>query len=242
MSKLGVNIDHVATLREARKVSYPSPVEAAIIAEKAGADQITIHLREDRRHIQDNDLIAIRKKVNVPLNLELAVDEEIVSIACSAGPNICTFVPERREELTTEGGLDVVKKFDRLRKFVKLLKDRSITVSMFIEPVEGQISASRECGADSIELHTGKYCELTGKDDIREELDRLRRSAIVAKEAGLYVAAGHGLNYENTREVVKSIPEIAEYNIGHSIIARAVFVGLDTAVREMKKILGGANI
>jgi len=213
-------------------------VPAAVLAEKAGADQITIHLREDRRHIQDFDLRLIRKTVNVPLNLELASNEEIVGIACEVVPDICTFVPERREELTTEGGLDVVKNFDRLRRFVKLLTERAVTISMFIEPVPEQIVASKECGARSIELHTGRYCGATAKDDIKQELGKLKSSAVMARELGLYVAAGHGLNYDNAPEIVKNIPEIVEYNIGHAIIARAVFVGIQQAVVEMKKIVG----
>jgi len=234
MATLGVNIDHVATLRQARgNVSYPDPVIAAGIVENAGADQITIHLREDRRHIQDADLIALRKLVRVPLNLELAATDEIVDIAIKVRPDVCTFVPEKRQELTTEGGLDVIKNFDKLRSYVKILKAESIIVSMFIDPEPKQVEASKELGAQAIEIHTGRYCE----HNSREEFDRIKAAAKIAKDAGLHVAAGHGLNYDNAALVVKEVPDIAEYNIGHSIIARAVFVGLAQAVIEMKKLI-----
>jgi pyridoxine 5-phosphate synthase len=240
--KLGVNIDHVATLRQARgNVRYPDPITAAAIVENAGADQITIHLREDRRHIQEHDLRTLRKTVAVPLNLELAASREIVDIAAEVKPDICTFVPERRQELTTEGGLDVVKSFDKLSGYVKFLKEHSIVVSMFIDPDLDQVDASKEVGADAIELHTGRYCELFKDEKCGNELTRLKKSAIRADEIGLHVAAGHGLNYDNTSLIVKEIPQIVEYNIGHAIIARAVFVGLSQAVKEIKKIVGGLS-
>jgi pyridoxine 5-phosphate synthase len=238
MATLGVNIDHIATLRQARRTSYPDPVTAALIVEKAGADQITVHLREDRRHIQDQDLANLRRVVTKPLNLELAATDEIVGVALKVKPNVCTFVPEKREELTTEGGLNVAGDFNRLRAYTHNLRDAGVVVSMFIDPDMQQIEASREMGADSIELHTGKYCELHGTDRA-SELERLKKCAAHAMKAGLRVAAGHGLNYDNTADVVHAIPEILEYNIGHAIVARAIFVGLDEAVRQMKKILGG---
>lgn len=262
MAKLGINIDHVATLRQARgNVFYPDPISAAAIVEEAGADQVTIHLREDRRHIQDADLFTLRKTVKTLLNLELAATDEIVGIASKVRPNTCTFVPERRMELTTEGGLDIAKNFDKLRGYTQTLKDNSIIVSMFIDLDLEQVLASKEVGATAIELHTGRYCELyncSGRacsariskatprlgsgqgfaaTDVREELSRLKKAAIRAREIGLYVAAGHGLNYDNITFVVKEIPEIMEYNIGHAVIARAVFVGLAQAVAEMKEII-----
>ncbi len=256
--KLGVNIDHIATLRQARGTIYPDPITAASIVENSGGDQITVHLREDRRHIRDADLFTLRKVIKTLLNLELAATDEIVAIACKARPDICTFVPEKRAELTTEGGLDVVKNFDKLRGYNKILKENSVLVSMFIDPEVKQVEASKELGADAIELHTGRYCELCGSaqsvaqdfspanigrsKDLRytllqEEIDKLKAAAIRAKELGLHVAAGHGLNYDNTSLIVKEVPEITEYNIGHAIVARAVFVGLAQAVGEMKKLV-----
>lgn len=238
--KLGVNIDHVATLRQVRgNVRYPDPLTAAAIVENAGADQITIHLREDRRHIQEHDLRTLRKTVSIPLNLELAADNKIVDIAAEVKPDVCTFVPEKRQELTTEGGLNVVKYFNKLRTYIKFLKEHSIAVSMFIDPETEQVDASKEIGAHAVELHTGKYCELFKDKNGGNELTRLKKSAIRADELGLHVAAGHGLNYDNTSMVVKEIPQIVEYNIGHAIIARAVFVGLLQAVTEMKQLLIG---
>ena len=235
MARLGVNIDHIATLRQARGTRYPDPVSAAAVVTNAGGDQITIHLREDRRHIQDSDLRLLRKTVSVPLNLELAAIDGIVGIAAEVRPDTCTFVPEKRQELTTEGGLDVIKNFDLLRRYTARLKEKSITVSMFIDPDTKQIEASREIGAEVIELHTGKYCEPGA--NVKEELERLKKMAVYAKNVGLVVAAGHGLNYDNMTPIVKEVPEIVEYNVGHSIIARAVFVGLAQAVREMKEMV-----
>lgn len=239
MTKLGVNIDHVATLRQARRTRYPDPVTAAVVAENSGADQITVHLREDRRHIQEYDLLTLRKTVRTMLNLELAASREIVDIAITARPDVCTFVPEKRQELTTEGGLDVIKHFDLLKTYIKELKANSITVSLFIDPENEQVEASREIGADAIELHTGQFCELfdRGEKNASKEVERLKKSAYHANESGLYVAAGHGLNYDNVGLVLKEVPEIVEYNIGHSIIARSVFVGLENAVRQMKDLL-----
>lgn len=234
--KLGINIDHVATLRQVRGgvVPYPDPLAAASIIEKTSADQLTVHLREDRRHIQDKDLPALRKIVTKSLNMEMAASDEIVDIALKIKPDVATFVPERRLELTTEGGLDVVKNLKLLKRYVNKLKVNSITVSMFIDPDLKQVEASKELGADAIELHTGQYCELCSR---KEEINRLKKAAIRAKEIGLYVAAGHGLHYENIGFLVREIPEIVEYNIGHSIIARAIFVGLEEAVAEMRRIL-----
>lgn len=239
---LGVNIDHVATLREVRGTSYPSPIIAATVVENAGADQVTVHLREDRRHIQETDLWALKNVVRTRLNLELAAVDEIVEIALKAKPNTCTFVPEKREELTTEGGLDVVKNFNKLGRYVKELKANSIAVSMFIDPENEQVEASKELGATAIELHTGRYCELFDSKSYKNELERLKRSTLRGKELGLHVAAGHGLNYDNTRVIVLEIPEILEYNVGHSIVARALYVGLEQAVKEMKKLIETGSI
>jgi pyridoxine 5-phosphate synthase len=221
----------VATLRQARGSQYPDPIPAATICEMAGADGITIHLREDRRHIVDRDLELMRKIVTTTLNLEMAATEEMVGIARAARPDICTFVPEKREERTTEGGLDVAGGFASVSIAVAALRETGIRVSLFIDPDIDQIEASRRCGADMVELHTGDYCEAKGsaKDT---ELGRLTQAAQVAAGLGLRVAAGHGLHYHNVRPVAQ-IPQIEELNIGHSIIARAVFVGLDAAVRQM---------
>jgi len=236
MANLGVNIDHIATLRQARGTVYPDPIAAALIVEKAGADQITVHLREDRRHIQEQDLGNLKRVLLKPLNLELAAADEIVSVALKIKPTVCTFVPEKREELTTEGGLDVVREFGKLQSFVRELKKAGVTVSMFVDPELQQIEASRELGADAIELHTGRYCELKGGGRTAE-LDRLKRCAVHAMGAGLHVAAGHGLNYDNTADMVQAIPEVVEYNIGHAIIAKAVFIGIEEAVKEMKRLI-----
>jgi len=244
IKKLGVNIDHVATVRQARGTRYPDPVSAAVIAEASGADQITIHLREDRRHIQEADLRLLRQTVTTDLNLELAANDEVVSIACEVRPDIATFVPERREELTTEGGLDVVKNFSKLKVCVDLLNEVSTVSSMFIAPEIEQIEASRETGAKNVEFHTGAYAEFADHKDKRMllELERIKKAVEHAKKLGLYVAAGHGLNYDNTPLIVKEVPNIVEYNIGHAIVARAIFVGLARAVEEMKQLIQGANL
>ncbi|HZY04769.1 MAG TPA: pyridoxine 5'-phosphate synthase [Anaeromyxobacteraceae bacterium] len=235
-ARLGVNVDHVATLRQARRVSYPDPVAAAMLAELAGADQITIHLREDRRHIQDRDLQVMRRTVSTRLNLEMAGSAEMVKIAYEVRPDMCTLVPERREELTTEGGLEVVAARDQVRKVVKTLKDAEIQVSLFIDPDLDQVKGAHRLEVDVVELHTGRYCEARLAGDRRRELARLVDAAKAATRLGLKVAAGHGLNYQNLLPVA-AIQEIEEFNIGHAIVGRAVLVGMERAVREMKDLI-----
>ena len=234
--KLGVNVDHVATLRQARGTTYPSPLEAAILCEKGGADGITIHLREDRRHIQDADLFAFRKALKVPLNLEMANSAEIVEIALAAKPAEVCLVPERRQELTTEGGLDAAGQFAALQPTVARLKDAGIVVSLFIEPALRQLDAAVALGAPVVELHTGKYCDETGAERAAE-LRRLVEAAQYGSRAGLRINAGHGLNYENLPAFLAAVPHLDTLNIGHSIVARAVLVGMERAVREMKGLL-----
>ncbi len=234
--RLGVNIDHVATLRQARGTTYPSPLEAAALCEKGGADGITIHLREDRRHIQDSDLYALRKALKVPLNLEMANTAEIVGIAVATKPAEVCLVPERRQEVTTEGGLDAAGQFDALKPSITKLAAAGITVSLFIEPSLRQLDAAVALGAPVVELHTGKYCDLAGGE--REaELRRLVEAAEHGHRIGLQVNAGHGLNYENLPAFLKAVPHLDTLNIGHSIVARAVMAGMEKAVREMKDLL-----
>lgn len=240
MKRLGVNIDHVATLRQARKTRYPNPLAAAALVEKAGGDQITVHLREDRRHIQDIDVKELRKTVSTLLNLEMSATPEMVKIACEIKPDAATLVPERRQELTTEGGLDVVKGSEMLGSAVQRLKSSGIEVSLFIEADLKQIEESVRLGADRVEFHTGHYCDLVDKRDkkaIQNELTHLKQACQFAQEKGLMVAAGHGLNYDNIEDLLRQVGEIEEYNIGHSIISRSIFVGLEQAVKEMKEIL-----
>jgi pyridoxine 5-phosphate synthase len=232
MPRLGVNIDHVATVRQARGVMYPDPVTAAAIVELAGADGVVCHLREDRRHIQDRDLRLLREMIQTRLNLEMAATEGMVRIALATKPDIVTLVPERREELTTEGGLDVIKFFKALKKATGRLRKGGLPVSLFIDPKKDQIKASEEVGANAIEIHTGHYCDaktVAGED---EELKKILDAVGEASHRNLKIAAGHGLNYVNVRRIAE-IKEIEELNIGHSIIARSVLVGLDRAVREM---------
>jgi pyridoxine 5-phosphate synthase len=236
MAKLCVNIDHVATLRQARLGFYPDPVEAASIVEKSGASGITVHLREDRRHINDGDVLRLRKSVKSRLNLEMSTAEDIVAFAVSTVPDEATIVPENRRELTTEGGLDTVKNFKRISSVISRLKKKRIVVSLFIEPSFGQISAAKEAGADFIEIHTGKYANNFGKKSGRAEFNRIKKAACFAAALGLKVNAGHGLNLENTR-MIAGIREIQDLNIGHSIIARAVICGLENAVKEMLGII-----
>lgn len=236
MSKLGVNIDHVATLRQARGTRYPDPVAAAALAEKAGADQITVHLREDRRHIQDADVMLLRRSVQTELNLEMAATKDMLAFAINAKPNLVTFVPEKRQELTTEGGLDVRKTRKALAEFIPQLQKVGVRVSLFVNPDVGDITLSAELGADAVEIHTGLYADARNEDAVADELRRIAAGAETAKAKGLWVAAGHGLNYANAAGVAK-IREIAEFNIGHSIVARAVMVGLEQAVREMKALI-----
>jgi len=232
MARLGVNIDHVATVRQARGVMYPDPVAAAGIVELAGADGIVCHLREDRRHIQDRDLRLLREVVQTRLNLEMAPTEEMIRIALATKPDIVTLVPEKREELTTEGGLDVVKSFQSLQKAIQHLQKGGIPVSLFVDPRKDQIKASEGVGANAIEIHTGHYCEAKTMAQANEELKKILDAVGEASHRNLQIAAGHGLNYVNVQRIAE-IKEIKELNIGHSIIGRAVLVGLDRAVREM---------
>ncbi len=238
MTRLGVNVDHVATLRQARKVGYPDPVTAAAIAELAGAGQITIHLREDRRHIQERDLKILRETCQTMLNLEMAATQEMVKVAYEYKPDIVTLVPERREELTTEGGLDVSAQRELISRVVKTLKDGEITVSLFIDPDLDQVKASHKVSADRVELHTGRYCEAHNEKERQRELGRIIDVAKAATRLGMGCAAGHGLNYDNVRAIAR-VAEIDELNIGHAIVARAVMVGFDRAVREMVELLRG---
>ena len=234
--KLGVNVDHVATLRQARGTAYPAPLEAARLCERAGADGITIHLREDRRHIQDADLHALRKALRIPLNLEMANSPEIVAIALAVRPAEVCLVPERRQELTTEGGLDAAGQFAALKPSVAALKAAGIEVSLFIEPDPAQLDAAVALGAPVVELHTGKYCELSGPAQAAE-LKRLAAAAEYGHARGLRINAGHGLNYDNLPVFLRTVPHLEVLNIGHSIVARAVLVGMEQAVREMKALL-----
>jgi pyridoxine 5-phosphate synthase len=236
---LGVNIDHVATLRQARRARYPDPLYAALLAEEAGADSITLHLREDRRHIQDRDVFAMRAALQTRMNLEMAVTDEMVGIALKVGPQDCCLVPESRAEVTTEGGLDVVRQGARTAHAVTALGAAGIRVSLFIDPDPAQIEAARRVGAPVIELHTGAYAEASGAARARE-FERLRSAAKAAASLGLTVNAGHGLNYHNV-EPIAAIAEIIELNIGHSIIARAVVDGLAKAVRDMKELMRSAR-
>ncbi|MCC5879229.1 MAG: pyridoxine 5'-phosphate synthase [Idiomarina sp.] len=236
---LGVNIDHIATLRNARGVSYPEPVQAAAIAEQAGADGITIHLREDRRHIIDRDVELLAQTLQTRMNLEMAMTDEMVKIACKTKPAYVCLVPEKREELTTEGGLDVANQIARTRDVVAELSEAGIQVSLFIDADTRQLEAAREVGAPLVELHTGHYAEVEG-DAQRQALRGIQKAAREAKALGLVVNAGHGLHYHNTTDIA-AIPELFELNIGHAIIARAVFTGLDQAVREMKHIINQAR-
>jgi len=229
--KLGVNIDHVATLRQARKTTEPSPLEAAKICERAGVDSVVAHLREDRRHIQDEDMQSIKKNIGIKFNMEMAATSEIIEIACFLKPYQSTLVPEKRQEITTEGGLDVIGNKSLLVKGISSLKTSGICVSLFIEPLSEQIKASKEIGADAVEIHTGRYANKKGEEQ-KEELEKIIGAANLAHVLGLKVYAGHGLNYENVKSIV-SVPFIEELNIGHSIISRAVFVGLENSVKEM---------
>ena len=236
---LGVNIDHVATLRQARRAHYPDPVHAALQAEMAGADSITLHLREDRRHIQDRDVQVMRGALKTRMNLEMAVTEEMIRIAANIKPQDCCLVPESRQEVTTEGGLNVAGQSARIADAVAALGAAGIRVSLFIDPDSAQIEAARRAGAPVIELHTGAYAEAQGAAQARE-FERLRNAAKLAASLGLIVNAGHGLHYHNV-EPIAAVVEIVELNIGHSIIARAVFDGLPQAVRDMKELMRNAR-
>lgn len=233
---LGVNIDHVATLRNARGTKYPDPVHAAEIAERAGADGITIHLREDRRHIVDRDVRILADTIQTRMNLEMAVTEEMVNIALETKPEYVCLVPEKREELTTEGGLDVVGHLEKIKAATEKLTAAGIKVSLFIDPEQSQIDASKAAGAPFVELHTGHYAEATDDKEIEKELERIAEAARYADSLGITVNAGHGLTYHNV-EPIAALPEIYELNIGHSIIGRAVFDGLHKAVADMKAVM-----
>lgn len=237
MARLGVNVDHVATVRQARRGAEPDPVIAAAIAELAGADGITVHLREDRRHILDRDVMLLRRTVQTHLNLEMAATDEMVAIAMKVVPDYVTLVPEKRQELTTEGGLDVVKYKDKLTRQIDLLHQADITVSLFVDPDLEQLKASARIKADYVEIHTGAYCDAKGKEQT-VELIKIEEAIKAGKKLGLGVNAGHGLNYQNIRPIL-ALGGVEEFNIGHSIIARAVLVGLDRAVREMAELVHG---
>lgn len=237
---LGVNIDHVATVRNARGVSYPDPVTAAALAEQAGADGITVHLREDRRHITDRDVAILAQTLQTRMNLEMAVTEEMLAIAVRTKPTYCCLVPEKREELTTEGGLDVAGQQEKITAAVAQLADNGIATSLFIDADKRQIDAAVACGAPIIELHTGHYAEQTDEKLQLQALAQIRQAAEYAQAAGLQVNAGHGLHYFNTAPIA-AIPQLVELNIGHAIIARAVLVGLDQAVRDMKVLMQQAR-
>jgi pyridoxine 5-phosphate synthase len=234
--QLGVNIDHVATLRQARGTRYPDPVQAAIDAEQAGADGITLHLREDRRHIQERDVELIKQVLQTRMNFEMASVEEMVNYALGIKPEHCCLVPERREELTTEGGLDVVSRQRELAQTCARLKDAGIQVSLFIDPNPDQVAAAAQSGAPVIEIHTGSFADAVDGESRASELARVKAAVKQGLDLGLQVNAGHGLNYHNVQDVV-TIPGITELNIGHAIIARAVFTGLQEAVREMKSLM-----
>jgi pyridoxine 5-phosphate synthase len=237
---LGVNIDHVATLRNARGTVYPDPLRAALLAEQAGADVITLHLREDRRHIKDADVVAIRPQLMTRMNLEAAVTQEMIDFACSIKPQDVCLVPERREEVTTEGGLDVVRYYKQVEAAIKQLQQEGIRVSLFIDADETQIGAAAELGAPVIELHTGRYAEAEGAA-LATELERIRAGARFGVSRGLKVNAGHGLHYTNV-QAIAALDDIGELNIGHAIVAQAVFTGFENAVREMKAIMVASRL
>ncbi|XOV80955.1 MAG: pyridoxine 5'-phosphate synthase [Aestuariibacter sp.] len=237
---LGVNIDHIATIRNARGTHYPDPVHAADIAERAGADGITVHLREDRRHIKDRDVRLLKETINTRLNLEMAVTDEMLAIACEVQPTFCCLVPEKREELTTEGGLDVVSGEKAITAACEQLQSAGILVSLFIDADKAQIDAAKRTGAEYVEIHTGQYAEATTEQQQQQELQRLQSGIAYAHEQGLKVNAGHGLHYHNVKPVA-AIPQLVELNIGHAIIGRAAFDGLDKAVRDMRQLMQEAR-
>ena len=236
MAKLGVYVDHVATLRQARRELEPDPIDAAIICEKAGCDSIVAHLREDRRHINDSDIRGLRKRIKTALNLEMSVSEGIVKIAMEIKPDQATLVPEKREEITTEGGLDVLSNMKRISEVTAKLQSKGIKVSLFIDPEKEQVEASQKTGAGIIEIHTGRYANAKGTKDIERELEAISNAAKIGRKLGLMVNAGHGLNYINVRKIA-AIKEIEDLNIGHSIISRSVFTGLENAVKEMLALI-----
>lgn len=236
MIELGVNIDHVATLRQARGTRYPDPIEAALIAESAGADAITLHLREDRRHIQDRDVEILRERLTTRMNLESAVTDEMIAIALRIKPHDICLVPERREELTTEGGLDVEKYFDQIKRVCQKLGEAGIRVSLFINADPLQIDAAARAGAPVIEIHTGSYADAVTREVQEKQFTDVQKAVAMGVDRGLKVNAGHGLHYENVQSIA-ALPEISELNIGHAIVARAIFVGFRQAVQEMKQLM-----
>ncbi len=238
--RLGVNIDHVATIRQQRHTKYPDPVLAALLAEEAGADGITVHLREDRRHIQERDVTTLIDVVQTRINLEMAASEAMLVFATRVTPACCCLVPERREELTTEGGLDVLSQLPRIKDACARLAEAHIQVSLFIEPSRAQVDAAHAAGAPTIELHTGRYADAASEEALMGEFEKILDAARYAKTLGLRVNAGHGLHYKNVHSIAKQ-PEFHELNIGHSIVARAFFVGFESAVREMKQLMHAAR-
>lgn len=239
MIRLGVNVDHVATVRQARRVDVPDPVEAALLAEAAGADGITVHLREDRRHIQERDVRILRQRLHTKLNLEMAVTPAMLAFAENVRPDDACFVPEKREELTTEGGLDVVSHRQKIREATQRLHSLAVRVSLFVDPETAQIEASRDVGAHAVEIHTGAYCNALSVER-EKQLQAILEASKFAQSLGLEVHGGHGLNYDNVLAIAQ-ISEMTELNIGHSIIARAIIVGIEQAVREMKDLLSKAK-
>ena len=237
---LGVNIDHIATLRQARMTQYPDPVDAALVAENAGADSITLHLREDRRHIQEKDVQMLKKAMNTPMNLEMAITDKMMAFAELVRPEFCCLVPEKREELTTEGGLDIARNLHPVKDACKRLHEAGIRVSLFIDADDIQINAAAESGARVIEIHTGHYADAANPDSKSIELEKIIKAVDHAKSLGLQINAGHGLNYDNVQPIA-AIDHIVELNIGHSIISQSVFTGMHEAVREMKRLMQEAR-
>ncbi|MBU6339450.1 MAG: pyridoxine 5'-phosphate synthase [Rickettsiales bacterium] len=233
--RLGVNIDHVATIRNARGGTHPDPVDAAILAEKSGADGITIHLREDRRHIRDEDLKRLKKEIKLPINLEMAATDEMLEIALKTRPNAVCIVPEKRREVTTEGGLDVIKNSKVLKEMIKKLRSKKIRISLFVDANEMQINEAKKVGADIVELHTGEFCHQKGSKQ-KAEFQKIKNCAKLSDSLGLECHAGHGLNYE-TAKIIAKIPEIVELNIGHFLIGEAVFEGLEKVIKKMRKVI-----
>ena len=240
MIRLGVNIDHIATLRQQRGTRYPSPIQAALLAESAGADLITLHLREDRRHIQDADVHILRGLLQTRMNLEMAITDEMLALAVKVCPQDACLVPERRQELTTEGGLDVVTHFEQVKHACRVLADAGVRVSLFIDADARQLQAAVEAGAPVVEIHTGRFADAETEDTATHELERIREAVAAGNALGLRVNAGHGLHYHNV-QAVAALPGIEELNIGHAIVAHALFVGWENAVREMKRLLLGAR-
>jgi len=238
--RLGVNIDHVATVRNARGGIHPSPVAAALLAQKAGADGITAHLREDRRHIRDDDITALKEAIDIPLNFEMAATEEMVAIALKLLPNAACIVPERREELTTEGGLAVAGQPASLSPLIQQLKGAGIRVSLFVDADEAELNAAAELGADIVELHTGQYCDNVAGSLRSQELERIAKGAQIAASAGLEVHAGHGLSFETVQEIA-ALPEIVELNIGHFLIGAAIYTGLEDVILQMRQLMNQAR-